>query len=223
MGPVSRRQFVEPRARRVSSKKLVLCLATAQRYHSLVLATNRPTCSSRGGGTAEPYSESFVKVAGSGCRGSGVCDADTPSQRLPRCLCAGSLRAREDERAVLLRHGALDLGTRRQLDLAHQFLGPALVARAKNPVPAGRHALVARHEDRSRLGVQAGVADGASCEELDHSRAGPLHWCRRGRRWGRGRRRLRSRNGGRRQRRLLSGAGCCRACPSSGLWLSDGR
>ena len=34
MGPVSRRQFVEPPARRVSRKKLVLCLATAQRYHS---------------------------------------------------------------------------------------------------------------------------------------------------------------------------------------------
>ena len=35
MGPLSTRQFVEPPARRVSMRSLVLRLATAQRYHTL--------------------------------------------------------------------------------------------------------------------------------------------------------------------------------------------
>jgi len=131
MGPVSRRQFVEPPARRVSRKEAGPMPSHGQRYHSPVLATNRPTRLPRGGGTAEPYSESFVKVAGSGCRGSGVCDADTPSQRWPPYLCAGSLGTREDEGAILLRHSALDLGTGGNSISPTRSLGPPLLRAQK--------------------------------------------------------------------------------------------
>jgi len=100
-------------------------------------------------------------------------------------------------------------------------LGPPLLRAQKILCRPGATVLVARHEDGGRLGVQAGVADGAGGEELDHT--WPLHGRGRCRRWRRGRRRLRGRNNSRNHFWLLSSVRRRQTRAPSDLRLSDGR
>jgi len=180
--------------------------------------TGRPRCSASFSEAIRIQVSRFGRLVTPGCGRVAVCC----NQR------SGSLGSRQNELAVLLHHSAFDSGAWGQVNLAHRFLGPTLVARAEDPVTAGRHAFVTRHEDSSRLGVQAGVADGASGEELDHARAWILLRLGRRRRLGRGSRcgrggrcGLLGRGDGRRRRRLGRSVRSGRACTAGGLWFAN--